>query len=205
MNMHVFSVLDKLLQTQTKNNHTVTTHNNNKKNNNFQEKKVEEPKNSDFADETKYDSCYVLWVKDGDTFVGMHNNEKKTFRLAGINTPEKGFPWSKEATDFLKEKINKKVVYLTFLGEDPYDRYVVEVFLDKEKTQNVNKMLLKEGLATSERYKNTDGKNTHNFLNYAKNEIIEKIAQVKGNGMWSDSQNSTIQDQNKTFTKKKLK
>lgn len=130
------------------------------------------------------DSCYALFPKDGDTFVGMHNNEKKTFRLAGIDTPEKGSMWSKEATLFLREKIGKKVVYLTFLGKDPYFREIVEVFLDKEKTQHVNKMLLQEGLASSERYKDRYGNKTHNVVEHLKNEITETVAKVKGKGMW---------------------
>lgn len=97
---------------------------------------------------------------------------------------QKGSPWAKEASNFLRDKIGKKVVYLTFLGKDLYERDIVEVYLDKEKKQNVNKMLLQEGLASSERYSNNDGENTHNVVQYVKNEITEVSAKMQGKGMW---------------------
>lgn len=207
--MHIFSVLEKLLQekkeveiknteiTNKDKTQRVDYQENNNLSTNSEKKKFQSNSQSKNFEKKKFEnisksqpkqpsnSCYALFPKDGDTFVGMYNNEKRTFRLAGINTPEKGAPWAKQATDFLREKIGKKVVYLEILGKDPYDRDIVEVYLDKEKTQHVNKMLLDEGLATSERYTNTEGDHTHNIIEYIGNEIEEKIAQISGDGMWS--------------------
>jgi endonuclease YncB( thermonuclease family) len=205
--MHIYSVLNKLLKPITKVEENNAPTNTNEQNKNFQGKSQQKFPTNKSTDKPPYkndgkptqkkfydnkssepkepqDSCYALFPKDGDTFLGMYKNEKKTFRLAGIDTPEKGTPWAKEATEFLRNKIGKKVVYLTLLGKDPYDRDIVEVYLDKEKTQHVNKMLLEEGLASSERYTNNKGEDTHNIVEYVKNEVTEVKAKIQDKGMW---------------------
>lgn len=161
--MHIFSTLEQLFKNKpdTSNKSIV-----NKNINSKTKQKVET------------NNCYVLFIKDGDTFVGMHNNEKKIFRLAGIDTPEKGEKNYIEATHFLKKLIYKKIVYLDFVGEDIYNRFIVEVYSDREKKININEMLIKENLATSERYKNNKGEYTHDSLEYLKHEVQEKIATV---------------------------
>jgi len=194
--MHIFSTLKELLRPLKKETTVLNNDNGQNKQNQGQQKEYKESKAFKSAEsfgkpkfknnEEVKSNCYVLFLKDGDTFVGMHNQEKKTFRLAGINTPEIGEQMAKESTDFLKEKISKKLVYLTFLGVDLYNREIVEVFLDKEKTQNVNKMLIKQGFASSERYKNSEGENTHSIVDYVQNEVLEKIVQFQGKGVWSD-------------------
>jgi endonuclease YncB( thermonuclease family) len=210
--MHIFSVLKQLLKTEPKEKSIELSKNNKQQTSNLQEEKKKNYKSSTnaqfkkpYVEENSYkdaskkiittlNSCYVLFPKDGDTFLGMHNNEKKVFRLAGIDAPEVGSPWAKEATNFLKDKIGKKVVYLDFLGKDTYDREIVEVFLDKEKTQHVNKMLISLGLATSERYTNAEQEKTHSFVEYVGNEVSETIAKVKGNGMWQPFDESSMFD-----------
>lgn len=210
--MHIFSFLEKLLTNsseQVKQNVTYPKEENQK----VQVDEIKKlnssypsfaPPKAPFENRPKKEkestsslSCYVLFPKDGDTFVGMYNNEKLTFRLAGINAPEFGKPWAKQATEFLREQIGKKVVYLEFLGKDPYDRHIVEVFLDKEKKQSVNKMLIEQGLATSERYKDNQGNPTHSLLEHLDNEFDEKIAQIKKEGMWSGSSEVETSNQKK--------
>ncbi len=141
---------------------------------------VNELKPRSSADVNKnQDRCYGLFAKDGDTFVGMYQNEQTTFRLAGINTPEKGqFNYDK-AKFFLKDLIYKKNLYITLKGKDPYNRSIAEVFLDPEKTQSINKMLLEAGLAKSERYSNASGALTHSENEFIDNEMIEKAAQAR--------------------------
>ncbi len=135
-------------------------------------------KNTNYENKEK-NNCYVLFAKDGDTFDGMLNGEKVTFRLAGVDSPEKDEPLHKEAGNFLNSLIKKKVVYLEFLGKDPYGRTIVEVFLDKEKNQHVNKMMLNEGFATSERYKNNENEYTHSTVEYISNELSELKGKMK--------------------------
>lgn len=187
--MHIFSTLEKLLKTKSDIVEKVEVLKNQRieEVNTPIEDSVElvevQQQSKDYSEKKNIkekvidrNTCYVLFPKDGDTFVGMHQNEKKTFRLAGINTPEKGQPGAKEATEFLRENIGKKVVYLTFLGKDKYDREIVEVFLDKERKLNLNEKLIELGLAKSERYKDANGNYTHSTLEYAKHELKEKIA-----------------------------
>ncbi len=191
--MHIFSTFKKLFEEQEKEIVSKLISNQTENKPKFEKKPFNksypnkfENKNKPNFEEKPKNSCYVLFAKDGDTFVGMHNNEKKIFRLAGIDAPEKGKAWAKEATNFLNDQIKKKLVYLEFLGEDPYEREIVEVYLDKEKTQHVNKMLINKGFATSERYTNSNHEKTHGFIDYVENEIAEKIADINNEGIWSN-------------------
>lgn len=86
----------------------------------------------------------VSKVIDGDT-IKLSNNE--TIRFIGINTEERGQKCYQEATDRLKELVlNKKVkLEVDFEKVDKYKRNLRFVFLENE---NINVLLVKEGLAT---------------------------------------------------------
>src|SRR3989338_10535737 len=70
----------------------------------------------------------VTRVVDGDT---IEVEELGTVRLLGINTPEQGTYYSKEATDFLSRLIQGKDVKLEAIeeDEDQYGRLLRYVFL----------------------------------------------------------------------------
>lgn len=156
--------------------------NNNLQNNKQQKNKYTENNNNNIQKENiknNGEQCYVLYVKDGDTFVGVVNGQNQTFRLAGINTPEKNQPGAEEATNFLKQHINNKVVYYKSLGIDKYNRNIVEVFLEPNNKKNINQMLLSEGLAKSERYRNNNNKLTHSDIGFLKNEFLEFKGYIK--------------------------
>jgi len=89
-------------------------------------------------------SVIVSKVIDGDT-IKLQTGE--TVRLLGINTPEKGQLYYKEATNRLKELIEGKEVTLEkdVEDKDQYGRLLRFIFLNGE---NVNIRLVKEGLAT---------------------------------------------------------
>jgi hypothetical protein len=81
-------------------------------------------------------------VIDGDTIVvnGSH------IRMLGINTPEKGEPFSSNATSFLEEQVLGKKVTLKF-GKEKYDLYkrkLSYVFVGRE---NINKEIIENGYA----------------------------------------------------------
>src|SRR3989338_4963999 len=92
--------------------------------------------------DTSYET--VSKIVDGDT-ITLSNNEK--IRFIGINTEERGQKCYQEATDRLSELIlNKKVKLETdFDKTDKYNRSLRFVFLGNE---NINVLLVKEGLAT---------------------------------------------------------
>ncbi len=87
---------------------------------------------------------FVLRVIDGDTF---ETKQGQKVRLLGINAPEVGQPKADKATEFLKKKLLNKEVELIIQEDyifDIYDRVLAVVFVDEE---NINKLLLEQGLA----------------------------------------------------------
>ncbi len=85
----------------------------------------------------------VKFVYDGDTIL-IEGNQK--VRLLGIDAPEKGEKCYQEAKEYLLNLVLKKEVALQREGQnkDKYGRLLRWVFVDD---QNVNLLLLKEGLA----------------------------------------------------------
>ena len=79
----------------------------------------------------EYDGLYkVVEVIDGDTFKVQYGEEVKSVRLIGVNTPETvdsrtGVEcYGKEASDYLKNKINGKDIYLAKdSSQDNQDKY----------------------------------------------------------------------------------
>jgi micrococcal nuclease len=92
-----------------------------------------------FLDESEY--AHVIRVIDGDT-VKIDNNE--SVRLLGINTPEKGEKYYKEAKEFLESLILNKTVKLEFTNDryDKYERILAYIFLEDE---NINVRIVKNG------------------------------------------------------------
>ena len=85
----------------------------------------------------------VQRVVDGDTIVladGRH------IRYIGINTPERGEPFWREARDYNTQKVSGKLVTLEFgqVREDKYGRTLAYVFVGEEM---VNAQLLQAGWA----------------------------------------------------------
>lgn len=107
---------------------------------------------------------HVERVVDGDTFIAKDSNNKEIkVRLIGIDTPETVKPntpvqpYGKAASNFTKEHLTNKDVYLEYDKEpkDRYNRTLAYVWLDK-KTM-LNELLVKKGLAR-EKYFAPNGK-----------------------------------------------
>lgn len=96
-------------------------------------------------------------VVDGDTFVGtiqLGFNLCRTgqyFRLAYVDTPERGQEGFKEATDYVASMIGGKTVDIFSHkdGTGRYKRIIAEVFVDGV---NVNRELLNKGMAVIPEY-----------------------------------------------------
>lgn len=125
--------------------------------------------------EDKVDSAYVLFSANGESFLGIYKNNKRTFKLDGIEHPEKTGYYSNIARNFINQQIKKQVVYLTIKGEDEEGRLIADVFLDKEKTQCLNTMMIEEQLHQVK--KKTYPKKS-NFNNHAE-EHSEPDTQIK--------------------------
>ena len=113
---------------------------------------------------TPSDENSVYWynvqverVVDGDTFVGSIDfgfNLVRTgqyFRLAFVDTPERGKEGFAEATEFLRSAIEGKTiqVYSHNYSTGRYKRIIAELFVDG---RNINRELLDKGLAVIPAY-----------------------------------------------------
>ena len=86
----------------------------------------------------------VVGITDGDTITVLRDKEQVKIRLYGIDTPERGQPFSKKAKQFTSKMVFGKVVEVHRMDTDRYGRTVALVSVDK---QLLNKELVKAGLA----------------------------------------------------------
>jgi len=145
---------------------------------NQQKKSQTEPTSQEFYS--------IVRIADGDTFTIDKNNEDVTFRLLGIDTPEKSGPFTEkecygvEATRTLTDLLEgQEVRYETddLSGElDRYGRVLAYIYL--EDGTFVNAELVKRGAARIYE-KNT----THKQYESLKN--LEDEARTSEVGLWS--------------------
>lgn len=96
----------------------------------------------------------VIRVPDGDTIVVLDStNTQHRIRLDGIDCPEKGQPFVNKATLFVRNLVAEKEVIIEWKKKDRYGRILGYVFID---SINVNKELLRNGLAWHYKFFNKD-------------------------------------------------
>lgn len=125
----------------------------------------------------------VVAIQDGDTielrlvYTGKEARDRQNknirIRFAHIDTPERGKPFYKVATQFTANNCFGENVTILHDGEfDRYGRLIGEVILPDG--QNLNKMLVKEGLAVHfKKYSDSE--------EYAR---LEVFARQKKIGLW---------------------
>lgn len=87
----------------------------------------------------------VIRVVDGDTVYVLDSNKKQhNIRLAGIDAPERGQPYNKAATKFLKKMIAGKNVCVEWYKKDRYKRLVGVVFYNNK---DINYQMVLNGYA----------------------------------------------------------
>jgi len=98
-----------------------------------------------------YKAQVVNWV-DGDTVdlrvdLGFRMWAETRFRLASIDTPERGQPNWAEATAKARElaPVGSAVIIQTFKSADKYGRWLVEIW--NPEGQEINSTLVELGLA----------------------------------------------------------
>lgn len=116
----------------------------------------------------------VVGVKDGDTFVVLHEKKEIVVRLEHIDAPEKNQPFGSRAKQFASDFCFGKTVLVSGNGKkDRNDRWIGEIFYNN---QNLNKELVRNGLAWHyKRYSKS--------ANYAD---LETAARKKKIGLWRD-------------------
>lgn len=113
-------------------------------------------------------------VIDGDTF---KDNSGQSYRLLGINTPEKKQAYYNEAKDFLKQYEGKEAE-IEIHGEDKYKRILGYVYFNNKL---LNKEILEKGLGNLYVYEKD--KHFQELLE------AEKYAQGRELGIWKKSEN----------------
>jgi len=85
----------------------------------------------------------VKRVIDGDTIVVGNDTH---VRLFGINTPEKGEKYYKEAKEFVNKSLYNKTIFIESFGKDKYYRELGIVFFEEE---NFNAKMIELGFANA--------------------------------------------------------
>lgn len=119
----------------------------------------------------------VIAVKDGDTIEILFDGKPLTIRFAHVDCPEikKGQPFGQAAKKFTSDLCFGQTV--TVINEGKYDRYkrLIAVIIN-ENNENVNKELIKAGLAWHFKKYSTD-------TSY---DDIELTARQNKIGLWAD-------------------
>lgn len=123
-----------------------------------------------------YEKVFVTRVIDGDTF---ETQDGRKVRLICINTPEKGEPYSAEATNYLSTLVLHKEVLLE-KDKSEQDRYgrLLRYARSAEDHHFINQDLVERGLAETKRFK-PDEKYCEEF------EFAQTRAQAERVGIWS--------------------
>ncbi len=119
----------------------------------------------------------VVNVVDGDTFDGLTRDKIEIrYRIFGIDAPERRQEFGRESTEYLKELILGKRVYIKVQKKrDAYGRPVVWVYTRRGK--DVGALMLKSGMAWHAKKFDTSRQYSD----------LEKHAQSNRLGLWKDS------------------
>tara|TARA_R110000868_G_scaffold410679_2_gene699706 strand:- start:981 stop:1442 length:462 start_codon:yes stop_codon:yes gene_type:complete len=119
-------------------------------------------------------SGVVVSIKDGDTMVILDSLKvQHTIRVADIDCPEKGQPFSEKAKDFVSDQVFGKFVTIKPKSIDHYGRVIGFVLYDDK---NLSLELLKHGFAWHYSYYSNDQEMAELEI-YARNNKI---------GLWID-------------------
>lgn len=133
-------------------------------------------KSATTSSQSEYDYFItVIGIIDGDTFKGLTLDKiELSFRLQGIDAPEKKQAFSTKSKEKLSELIYGKHVGIKMHSKDRYGRLVVYVFTPDGL--DVGAEMLKSGMAWH--YKKYDNSDLYNLL-----EIEARNSRV---GLWQD-------------------
>lgn len=113
-------------------------------------------------------------VADGDTTTLLNEqNEQQKIRLHGIDAPEKGQPYSREAKAYLGSLLQGGNLRIEIETRDRYGRTVATVY--NSRGQNVNLEMVKAGYAW-------------HYVKYSQDKALflaEQEARMKRRGLWA--------------------
>lgn len=97
--------------------------------------------------------AYVIAVIDGDTVLVLRDKQKLKLRLADIDAPEKAQPFGRRSLEFLKSRVNKKVVQVESRAIDQYGRTIASLKLDGI---DLNREQVRQGMAWEYSFHHSD-------------------------------------------------
>jgi endonuclease YncB( thermonuclease family) len=116
----------------------------------------------------------VVGVADGDTIAVLVGVEPRRVRLAGIDAPEKGQPFSQRAKQAVSRLVFGRTVRVVVRGQDRYGRTLGEVLLPDGAS--LNERMVEEGWAW-------------HYIRYSKDQRLaerEATARRSCRGLWVD-------------------
>ena len=126
-----------------------------------------------FTAQTETITGRVFHISDGDTLkILTETNEKMRIRLAGIDTPEKGQPFGREAKQALAVLTLQKKITIDVQTIDRYERTVGLVYV---QGLDVNAELVRQGMAWVYR----------RYTNDERLYALEAKAKKEKRGLWS--------------------
>ena len=74
-------------------------------------------------------AAHVVHIHDGDSLIVSDAERQRDLRIAGIDTPERGQPWGKRATQALATLVEGKPLRVEFIERDRYGREVSRLWV----------------------------------------------------------------------------
>ncbi len=126
--------------------------------------------------------CSVIRVVDGDTIHVRCEGKKESVRLLRINTPERGRPGYREATEALEDLVDREEVQLLFEGpgatkRDRFGRILAYVAIGE---RNLNVEMVRLGWT---RFWTRYGEGSLSELF----RTVENEARSNGEGLWTEA------------------
>jgi micrococcal nuclease len=117
----------------------------------------------------------VVGVHDGDTFTILYEGKEKKVRVNGIDSPELGQPFGRNARRYAAGLIFGRVVTVTVFGRDRYGRTIGDATLADGRI--LSREMVRAGLAWQ-------------YRQYSKDKVLAALeveARSSKRGLWADA------------------
>lgn len=115
----------------------------------------------------------VTHIVDGDTYDIMLSGQKTRIRMEGIDAPERGMDYYKQAKNYLGELCANKEIRVEVTDTDKYGRSIAKSYLPDGR--ELGQEMVKAGMAW-------------HYKKYSKDEVLAQLEQEARNagiGLWS--------------------